>query len=97
MKQENKIEELTKLLKGFLSGVPHEGYWKTYTDPRRIAEYIVKNFALLHGVSESALKKIKAISIRTLDMNLKNDVNDEYDRMDNALEEIWSICNNFEK
>lgn len=40
------------------------------------------------------LLKIKAIAIRALEMNLKNDIKDEYERMDNALNEIWEICNN---
>ena len=73
------------------------GILRKHKLPLKKREEMMVDLLNLFSVSGSALSKIKAISMRTLDMNLKNDIKDEYDRMDNALEEIWDICNNIIK
>ena len=55
MNKKNKIEELTKLLNGFLTEVLPGGTWQTYTEPKQLAEEIVKNlglFSVSHSTTE---------------------------------------------
>lgn len=53
----NKTEELTKLLSGFLTELLPGGTWETYTEPKQIAQEIVKNLSLF-SVSNSVVCKI---------------------------------------
>lgn len=54
MTQENKIEELTKLINGFLTEVLPGGCWQTYTEPKKLAAEIVKNLGLFSVVFNEA-------------------------------------------